>query len=76
MNIWIVGIGLKKKYFLLRDPFIASSTCLELVIKIINMPAKFGEILRLRIWESITIYIYELALYSWQMYSKLLGRFA
>ena len=39
---------------------------LELVIKIMNTPAEFGEILRLRIWESITIYIYELTLYSWQ----------
>ena len=39
----------EEKHFLLRDPFIASSTCLELAIKIMNMPAKFGEILRLRI---------------------------
>ena len=41
---------------------IVNSTCLELAIKIMNTPAKFGEILRLRIWESITIYIYALML--------------
>ena len=37
--------------------FIVNLTCLELVIKIINTPAKFGETLGLGTWENTTIYI-------------------
>ena len=51
-------------------------TCLELVIKIMNMLAKFGETLGLGTWENTMIYIYELTLSVWQTYSNLLGRFA
>ena len=55
---------------------IVNLTCLELAIKITIMPAKFGETLRLVIWESIMIYISELTSYYSQMYSNLLGVFA
>ena len=39
------------------------------------MPAKFRETLGLGTWENTTIYIYELTLSFWQMYSNLLGKF-
>ena len=42
--------------------FYSKLTCLELVIKIKNMPGKFGETLGLETWENTTIYIYELTL--------------
>ena len=75
MNIWIIGAGSKKPPFLLQALFIVNLTCLELVIKIMNMPAKFGETLGLGSWENTTIYIYELMLSFWQTYSNLLGKF-
>ena len=75
MNIWITGAGLKKPPFLLRALFIVNLTCLELVIKIINKPAKFGETLALGIWENTMIYIYKLMLSFWQTNSNLLGKF-
>ena len=56
--------------------FMVNLTCLELAIKIMNMPAKFGETLGLGTWENTTIYIYELTLSFWQTYLNLLGRFA
>ena len=57
MNVWTIGIDSKKQPFLLREPSIVSSTCLELMIKIMNMPAGFGETLGLGTWEDTTIYI-------------------
>ena len=60
---------------LLRALFIVNLTCLELAIKIMNMPAKVGETLRLGTWENTTTYIYELTLSFWQTYSNLLGKF-
>ena len=36
MNIWVIGINLKKASFLLRKLSIVNSTCLELVTKIMN----------------------------------------
>ena len=75
MNIWIIGAGSKKLPFLLQALFIVNLTCLELVIKIMNTPAKFGETLGLGTWENTTIYIYELTLSFLQMYSDLLGKF-
>ena len=65
----------KETHFLLRVLFIVNLTCLELAIKSINTPAKFGEILGLGIWESITISIYKLMLSFWETYSNLFGKF-
>ena len=76
MNIWIIEAGSKKPPFLLRALFIVNLTCLELAIKIMNTPAKFGETLGLGTWDNTTIYIYELTLSFWQMYLNLLGKFA
>ena len=42
MNIWMVGIYLKKPSFLQRKFSIVHSTCLELATKIMNMLAEFG----------------------------------
>ena len=57
MNIWTIGITLKKPPSLLRALSRVNSTCLELAIKIMNTPAKFGETLGLGTWENTTIYI-------------------
>ena len=42
MNIWMIGIDLKKPSFLLRKISIVNSTCLGLVTKITNMLSEFG----------------------------------
>ena len=75
IDIWIIGVGSKKPSFLLQNLFIVNLTCLVLAIKIMNMPAKFRETLGLGTWENTMIYIYELTLSFWQMYSNLLGKF-
>ena len=40
-----------------KSSFYSKSTCLELAIKIMNMPAKFRKTLELGTWENTTIYI-------------------
>ena len=42
MNIWMIGINLKKLFFLLRKISIVNSTCLGLATKIMNTLAEFG----------------------------------
>ena len=74
-NILLIGEDSKKLPFLLRALFIVNLTCLELAIKIMNMPVKFVETLGLGTWKNTTIYIYELTSSFWQMYSNLSGRF-
>ena len=62
MSTWIVGIDSKKWLSHLREPSIVNLTCLELGIKITNMPARFGETLELETWGNTTIYTYALPL--------------
>ena len=73
MNIWMIGIDLKKLPSLLRKHSIVDSACLELGTKIMNTLSEFGESLGLAIWGSIMTYIYALMLSCWQMFSKPLG---
>ena len=49
MNIWMIGIDLKKPPFLLRKLAIVNSTCLGLATKIMNTLAEFGASLGLTI---------------------------
>ena len=55
-STWIVGIDSKKQVYLVSNVSIVISTCLELVIQTMSMPALFGENLELEIWENTTTY--------------------
>ena len=56
MSTGIVGTNLKKQVYLVSNISIVISTCLELAIQTMSMPAPFSENLELEIWENTTIY--------------------
>ena len=56
MSTWIVGINSKKQAYLVSQVSIVISTCLELAIQTMSMPAPLGENLELEIWENTTTY--------------------